>query len=147
MLKSWKVYALSFGIGFIVAGVIAWILFSSMSGRLSASLTEAKSALVKSQADYRQLSDNNKALQRQLDGADKQLTGQRKTIAEQQKELARLQFIIGQTESGLANIEHSVTSAGGDILATARNIASAFDQLFKVYNPSATAGEGSGATK
>jgi len=119
-----------------VGAIIACVLFFELvlvphaTAGLSSELRTAKSALVKSQADYRQLSETNSGLQSKL--ADTVRFAEQQTI-----KLTALSNKLAQGQQDLVGLHQTVEASGGNILDTARAIAEGFDKLFAIYFPSA----------
>ncbi len=128
LLKAkWVKYVATFLAGIALSVCIfEFVIVPNARAGLSKSLDRANTALVKSQDDYRQLSEANSGLQQKLADANRLTQQQADTIATLSNQLNAGQQII-------AGIQQTVASSGGNIFETATAIASGFDKLYESY--------------
>ena len=130
MPKNWKMYILAFGIGIACSvAVFEFVIVPHAVSGIGRELAAAKSSLVDSQTQYRQLAETNSGLQSKLADTVR--------FAEQQaNELTTLRNKLAQGQQDLEGLQQTVTAAGGDIESRIRAIADGFDKLYDIYNPS-----------
>ena len=145
-MKDVKAYLIGVGIGIALAVAVVLVAFvfpgARLGAKLTAELSSADRSLASAQDANRQLAASNTKLQQQLNGANSQLADAQRLVNEQQQELAGQQQLLDRQKQGLADIAQSVSNAGGDLLSTARAIASGFDRLYAIYHPGPENGKG-----
>ena len=130
MPKNWKMYILAFGIGIACSvAVFELVIVPHAVSGLGRELAAAKSSLVDSKTQYRQLAAGNDQLQQTVTERDRLVKQQSDTIK-------TLSDQIAQGQLATSGLEQTVATAGGDIESRIRAIADGFDKLYDIYNPS-----------